>query len=480
MKSVKPEKKKDEKKKRKRQKKSLLIQAKKRRQKRKSEKKQTENTNSAQVSDDSRRSLVLTKRKEAIKKAENAKEKESREVFEKKLEKASSKKAPVTSRTRGYYRFSRDFPSNTDENGFRENVPYSRKRRKRTIIFTVLGCVLAFLIGFIPTKTAMYISDIPLDTSAPANAEDEEEAAVRGMFVTYEELKSNDSAAIIEKLKNNNLNCAVFEFKTDDGYCIFNTGSFVGASADRRIATAFDTALAVKEAGYDIYAYISCFKDSCAPSSDYTYAVRSGSADGGAWLDNSGNSWLNPYSSTACDYINEIIKAASDGGFTDIILANVCFPTDSGETEAYFEGENSSDKSRNDILRSFIDSAVETAGEANVIVMCDLNAVNSSGDSTSGGTDGCLFGTAADGVCIAARSSEASSVEAVGTKEITGADKMPYVYVSEITKYAVNNRDAYTDSNDKIYLIIDGGVSASDGIDAVTVCGADGYFIKEN
>lgn len=479
MKSVKPEKKKDKKKKRKSEKKSLLLQAKKRRQKRKSEKKQAQNAETVPVSDDSRRSLILNKRKEAIKKAEDAKEKESREVFEKKLEKASSKKAPVTSRTRGYYRFSRDFPSNTDENGFRENVPYSRKRRTRTIIFAVLGCILAFVIGFIPTKTAMYISDIPLDTSSPANAEDEEEAAVRGMFVTYDELKENDSAAIIEKLKKNNLNCAVFEFKTDDGYCIFNTGSFVGSSADRRIATAFDTALAVKKAGYDIYAYISCFKDSCAPSSDYTYAVRSGSAEGGAWLDNSGSSWLNPYSSTACEYITEIVKVAADGGFTDIILANVCFPTDSGETEAYFDGESTSGKSRNDILRLFVDSAVEAAGEAKVTVMCDLNAVNSSGDNTQGGTDGCMFGTAAEGVCISARSSLASLVETVGTKEITGANKMPYVYVSEITKYAVNNRDAYTDSNDKIYLIIDGGTSASDGIDAVTLCGGDGYFLRE-
>lgn len=479
MKSVKPEKKKDKKKKRKGEKKSLLLQAKKRRQKRKSEKKQAQNAEAVPVSDDSRRSLILNKRREAIKKAEDAREKESREVFEKKLEKASSKKAPVTSRTRGYYRFSRDFPSNTDENGFRENVPYSRKRRTRTIVFAVLGCILAFVIGFIPTKTAMYISDIPLDTSAPANAEDEEEAAVRGMFVTYDELKANDSAAIIEKLKKNNLNCAVFEFKTDDGYCIFNTGSFVGSSADRRISTAFDTALAVKEAGYDIYAYISCFKDSCAPSSDYTYAVRSGSAEGGAWLDNSGSSWLNPYSSTAWEYITGIVKAAADGGFTDIILANVCFPTDSGETEAYFDGESTSGKSRNDILRLFVDSAVEAAGEAKVTVMCDLNAVNSSGDNTQGGTDGCMFGTAADGVCILARSSLASSVETVGTKEITGASKMPYVYVSEITKYAVSNRDAYTDSNDKIYLIIDGGTSASDGIDAVTLCGGDGYFLRE-
>lgn len=479
MKSVKPEKKKDKNKKRKSEKKSLLIQAKKRRRKRRSEKKQAQNAETVPVSDDSRRSFILNKRKEAIKKAEDAKEKESREVFEKKLEKASSKKAPVTSRTRGYYRFSRDFPSNTDENGFRENVPYSRKRRTRTIIFAVLGCILAFVIGFIPTKTAMYISDIPLDTSSPANAEDEEEAAVRGMFVSYDELKANDSAAIIEKLKKNNLNCAVFEFKTDDGYCIFNTGSFVGSSADRRISTAFDTALAVKEAGYEIYAYISCFKDSCAPSSDYTYAVRSGSAEGGAWLDNSGSSWLNPYSSTACEYIAGIVKAAADGGFTDIILANVCFPTDSGETEAYFDGESTSGKSRNDILRSFVDSAVKAAGEAKVTVMCDLNAVNSSGDNTQGGTDGCMFGTAADGVCISARSSEASSVETVGTKEITGANKMPYVYVSEIAKYAVNNRDAYTDSNDKIYLIIDGGTSASDGIDAVTLCGGDGYFLRE-
>lgn len=441
----------------------------------------TEKLPSLHIADDdkNKRDFKLRKRKAAVTRERLDKEERSREVFERKKDTASDKKAPLTSRTRGYYRFSKDYPSNVDENRFRENLKYGEKSLRRHAIIAALCCILAFCIGFIPARTAMLISSAPADSAKPTGEKQTEEApALRGMLISYDELKNGDVTAITEKLSISGCNTAVFEFKNDGGYCIFNTGAFIGASADRRIANAYDTVNAVKAAGFSTAAYISCFLDSCAPVSDYTYAVRSGSAEGGAWRDNSSRCWLNPYSDTAKSYLYSVISAAADGGFSRIILGNVCFPTDSGESEAFFDGESTSVYDRNEILRGFIASAVTSAKNASVTVICDMNAINPSENNGLGGTNGSLLGSAAGSVCVDARASHAADKVTIGDKTVTGARSMPYVLVSETARYTkacIIENDAQ--STEKVFLMIDGGKSLDDERTAVSLAKADGFII---
>ena len=171
-----------------------------------------------------------------------------------------------------------------------------------------------------------------------------------------------------------------------------------------------------------------------------------------------------------------MIKAASDGGFSRIILGNVRFPTDSGENEAYFDGEASSVIGRNELLRGFVASAVSAAGGASVTVMCDLDAVNAEPENRAGGTAGSLLGTAAGSVCVDARASHASVKTVIGSKTITGAPSMPYVLVSETARYTRENiLKTENAGNEKVFLIIDG----SDGEKtAVNLGGADGFIIR--
>lgn len=430
--------------------------------------------------DKNKRYFRLRKRKAAVRRERIDREEKSREIFERKMKNAPGKKAPVTSRTRGYYRFSRDFPSNVDENRFRENLKYGEKRRTRHAIIASVCCILAFCVGFIPARTAMFISSYPVQKQQkPQNDGETHSFSMKGIFITYDELKSGDAAAIIEKLKKNNCDTAVFEFKNDSGYCIFNTGSFIGSSADRRIPTAFDTANSVKAAGFSTAAYISCFLDSCAAVADYTFAVRSNSAEGGAWRDNSSRCWLNPFSADAKKYLLSVIEAAANGGFSRIILGNVRFPTDSGESEAFFAGESSSGIGRNGVLRAFVSSAVSAAGKASVTLLCGLDAVNSSPDNKLGGTSGSLLGSAAGSVCIDARASEASDKMTVGEKTVIGAPSMPYVLVSEIARYTLSNiKNTENESPENVFLIIDGGESFEDEKAALELSGADGFIIK--
>lgn len=432
--------------------------------------------------DENKRLFRIKKQKNAVKRELQTREKNSRADFERKRKTASDEKAPLTSRTRGYYRFSRDYPAVVDENRFRENLKYGEKSLLRHAIIAAFCCVIAFCVGFLPARTAMYISSAPVEKTSAAPIETENRLLIKGMFISYDELKEGNVYAITGKLTANGCDTAVFEFKDDGGYCIFNTGSFIGTSADKRIPNAYDTVNAVKAAGFSAAAYISCFLDSCASVADYTYAVRSGSAEGGAWRDNSSRCWLNPYSQPATEYLISLVRSAAENGFSRIILGNVCFPTDSGETESFFDGEAASNVSRNAVLRAFIASAVTAAGDSSVTVMCDLNAVNSAEDNRLGGTDGSLLGSAAGSVCIDARASVSSSEAVIGDKTITGASSMPYVLVSESARYAVNNAKTYAQASDTdadgVFLLIDGGENAGEEITALTLAGANGFIIK--
>ena len=81
-------------------------------------------------------------------------------VFARRLKKAPSRKAPVTLRTRGYYRFTRDFPGSVDEDGLREN----RQSKKRTAVRGVLwalALLAVFCVSFTLSKTAWLVSNVP-------------------------------------------------------------------------------------------------------------------------------------------------------------------------------------------------------------------------------------------------------------------------------------------------------------------------------
>lgn len=95
------------------------------------------------------------------------------------IDAASDQKAPFAEKTKGYYRFSREFPDRVDANGYRINEQKADKplSRKGIVILTVV-LVLVFAGGFVITDTALKISDEePPSTSAPA-----EDVSVDGNF----------------------------------------------------------------------------------------------------------------------------------------------------------------------------------------------------------------------------------------------------------------------------------------------------------
>lgn len=422
-----------------------------------------------------RKRFALGRRSEAREKQKENAEQERREIFDRKTSGASDKKAPFTLRTKGYYRFTKEYPSAVDENGFRENAPDKKAVLRRRLV-TLFVCVAVFTAAFVVTESFILISQKKLP-EPPVKEEPESATVFRALHFSYEEFSAGDTDAMSSKLDALGCNAAVFEFKDDTGYVMFNTGSFMGMSADRRILNAVQTVKALKAKGYTVCAYISCFKDTAASRANLTFSVRRNTYEGASWTDNSGMGWLDPYSSYARDYILEMIGAAAQNGFDRIILGNVCFSSDSGSAMQYYAWEEDSQVSRNQILLNFIGSAVKSSGSARLTVMCDYAAFGAEALADTPRYYGSLLSCAASSLCMDARLSVQQKNITLGDTTFSDASLMPYVFVLAASEYAVKGASAASREDAEILVCIENGDALNEEITAAEFSGIDGFII---
>lgn len=73
---------------------------------------------------------------------------------------------PLVPHTKGYYRFTKDYPGQTDEQGYRDNENIRKKplpsRGRLAVYFAILFC---FVIGFVGTSIALQLSNMQPETT---------------------------------------------------------------------------------------------------------------------------------------------------------------------------------------------------------------------------------------------------------------------------------------------------------------------------
>ncbi|MDR1629809.1 MAG: hypothetical protein LBS36_06315 [Oscillospiraceae bacterium] len=78
-------------------------------------------------------------------------------------------------RTKGYYRFTKDYPGETDEYGYRDNETIRKKplpnRGRLAVYFAIIFC---FILGFVATSVALQISNLEPETTTRAETVTEE------------------------------------------------------------------------------------------------------------------------------------------------------------------------------------------------------------------------------------------------------------------------------------------------------------------
>ena len=383
-----------------------------------------------------RRALTRIQKKREEEKSDASRERDA--VFTKKLADAPARRAPLTRRTRGYYRFSKVYPAKVDEKGMRENA--DRKSHRRTLrLIWALGVVLVFCCAYMLTRAAVLISRIPA-AEAPATPETTEAGPGKLVRVGPE---AGDADAVAEAVRAQGGTTALFEFKAEDGVISAGRAPLVAA---------------LKKMDIPCAAYISCFKDSAAPKERASLSVLRTGGEGGRWTDNAGNGWLNPFSEAAREYVLQAVEDASQEGFAYIVLDNVCFPTDSGSAPAFYEGEKEYIGTRNQLLRGFVFDAVQRAGAAQTVLMLRSVGLEPGADPERAPYYGNLLETSAAFICADARLSVQQKNVTVNGRAFDTPGNIPFAFMLAVGELAEANA-----GETRVLLCFDADENADEG-----------------
>ena len=378
-------------------------------------------------------------RRQAIKdKQKQNAELDRRAVYRRKLKTASAKRAPKTLRTKGYYRFSREYPGNVDPSGFRENTVGKKTLRRRRRL-TVLASVLAFCLAFVVTKTCIYTSRSAPETTAPAaSVTDSRKLAFKALHISYEDLRDLSGEALAAQVGDAKCSAAVLEMKDPGGNVMFESAETAGTDADRHIPALEEKLKALKNAGLSTIAAVSCFSDTEAALANPDMSVRVGEADGIVWLDNDARAWLNPFSEDARAYVLALVSEMASLGFDSVLLDNVCFSTEAGNGSPFYAGEGLYNGTRNQILRTFISDAVQACAGAQVLLMGNVAAFSEESDADNVRYDGNFLRIPAASLCLDARVSRQERQVTVGTETFRDIGSMADIFILSAAGYAVN------------------------------------------
>lgn len=412
----------------------------------------TENPN---ISRSDKKNGRLMRYRERLEKERLEREKKRNDLFRNRVRAASEKKAPETLRTKAFYRFSSEYPSVVSPDGFRENAPVKEKMTPKARAVVVLLCAFIFVFTLIALKTGVQLSLREPETDVPAPVIGEVQK-MKASFISAETLRGSTAEKIAGMLKEKGSDTAVIEFKSEYGYVYFDTGSFTGASADKKIENADEKIRELSSLGIRCIAYISCFCDSVASSSLAGMEVLTSA--GSIFTDMAGDMWLDPYSDTAHDYLINIMKSAVDSGFSAVLLDNVCFPSEFYLSSPVYLSFTDGD-TKNAVLREFINKAVEAVGADKLILNCDISAftgISPIPDDRYGGT---LLDTDCISFCLDMRRDSQYAIQLENSDILRYVEEMPLAFILDAGALAVKalgEKEAYI-----LYAFVESDVKAA-------------------
>ncbi len=387
-------------------------------------------------------------------------------------------KAVKTSRTRAYYPFSRDFPSDADHEGYRDTRPAEGKRRPVVTALLILLLVAAFCVAFTVGSVSMKISREPIPEQSEQDVPLVDGGSgfdgVKARFMSMTDICRNVSAAASE-IKNDGFNCVITDVKTEDGRLFIPSTSAAAARSNAAADAPANAASApglLRSFGVLSAARISCFCDTLgAEYSDgagiYADPVNTNAA--ALYTDASGRRWLSPYADEARAYIVETVKAAADAGFDMIILDNARLPYGEG---FYPAGEKASSVGLNAALRGLVDDAKAAAGKAKLLVLLPIEDIAGGSDTAYG--DGNMFGTAADGVAVDLRAGGRPKEFAIGDHSFTDPALVPYAFINTAADLLYHVRE---ETGADIFALLEPSSTLDVQLIALSQAGITGYAL---
>lgn len=392
----------------------------------------------------------IKRRQEKLKKEAEKKEKKRNALFRRRVREASEKKAPKTLRTKAYYRFSKDYPNDVTPDGFRKNDPQKEtlSAAKKFAVFTC--CLTAFLLAFTGVQTAIELSEKDIPRS-DINTDETLSESIKALHITPDEFASYTAEELKNMINDGGYNSALIEFKSEYGYIYFESETALEA-ASRPVYGAYDKITQLQSNNIPCIAYISCFKDTVAASSMSDMEVTSSAES--TFFDTDGFAWLDPFTEEAKNYLFDLIKQAKDGGFSQIMLDNVCFPTRYSSEEPVYIADASSADTKNNVLISFINESVKIAGNDKIITMCDTYGFYETADTPNEKYGRNLLHS--DSMVYAAdlRISKQEPAVTENTDLFKYVEEMPMVFILDAGNLAVDNLTSAKEASN-LYAVIE-------------------------
>ncbi len=298
-------------------------------------------------------------------------------------------------RLKGYYGFSKKYPSRRGDRPIHE-TPKAKKRERTK---KILGCVLLvclFVFAFIFAKFCYNLSARPLphqDENTAPTITANNLGTIRATYIDNQSLgEMGELSKKLDEAKHNGFNAIVLDFKTQEGVLTYHS-DLISYWADLNIIDDFVISK-IKSEGFIIIGNLYCFEDTIAPQrlSAYVYEDVEKTK---IWFDASaisgGRVWLDPTNGRATKYLCSIISEITELGVDCVYLQSVEFPV-ARETAKPVYTEDDTTLNRNLILMQFIENAVKSANGRPVILGMPLKCATD-GDSEKWG--GSLFDTSA-------------------------------------------------------------------------------------
>lgn len=311
-----------------------------------------------------------------------------------------AKKNTNSRRLKGYYGFSKKYPSRRGEGYAIGESRKMKKKERRAKIFFAVFCISLFAAVFTAVMLCYQLSTRPIpiaEEKSPVVTSDNI-GTVRAIYIDNETLGDmNLLSKFLDGAVKNGFNAVIADFKTREGYLAYESdmsGNYGNGGLNLIDSV---TVNMIKSKDLMLIAGVYCFEDSIAPQRLNAYVYENAERTQ-IWFDASavsgGKVWLNPALPQSADYIcsclSEVVKLGADA----VYLQSVQFPA-SREGVGQFFTEDDTTLNRNAVLLDFIERAVKTAGERPVIIAVPLEGAEGGNEQLWGGT---LFDTAAS-VC---------------------------------------------------------------------------------
>lgn len=219
----------------------------------------------------------------------------------------------------------------------RTKEPFFTKKRFEKCI----KCLIAAVLSIVLIGTGYTIMDIHMDRHGMPFVENEENNTANLNNVTLSVKGSGCQSlsldgglmlsAVIDTANSGGYTSLAFDIKRNDGTIGYNSSLATISSFGAISSPSSDLNASVKllmENDVLPIGMISCYKDNVAPSADPSLALFNG---GSLFKDNAGNTYLNPGSENAYNYIKSIVDEAMSMGVTVFVLDNYDLPEDAGE-----------------------------------------------------------------------------------------------------------------------------------------------------